>query len=571
MKPLFNFIRWNLYNSTKPALFALRTAKKFLGKEKKTWLSASFDGQIVDIHEKPSFPYLKMIKKESTIVLMDFVKALDFAAKDPLVEGIVCRIGSYTGGWSHIWEIRSALWKFRKSGKTVIFYFEHVGNRDYWLASVANRIIMPPLGMIDLIGLRAEITFFKRLFNQAGIFPDFLRVGKYKSFAESFTEDSMTEEMNEAMSSLMSDLNQLLRTGIAEGRNCSIDKINSWIDFGSMSADTALSMNLVDDLKYPDKAKEDLELEFKDANWIPISDYSKKIDRKRYWSAPLKNRPVIAFVLAEGAIQDTETPSLMSPTGKGITSKPLNKLLRDLRDDSTVSGVVLRVNSPGGSAMASDMIWEQVRLLAEKKTLMISMGDAAASGGYYISAPAKKIFATPATLTGSIGVIKGKFSLENLYEKLGIKKVAISHGRFSGIHTETRAFNEMERQKLQEEMDSFYKVFLEKVKNGRGFNDEKVENVAQGRVWSGIRGLELGLVDNIGGIWDTLTSMKEEIGSDCDVVIFSVKDKKRLNLPWMSSEFLLKDIPSEIKYYVSLISQNKPEIMAILPFYVNIY
>ena len=368
-------------------------------------------------------------------------------------------------------------------------------NLDYYLATGCTEIQMHPQGSTMIFGLRVQTQHFSGTLEKLGIEPQFLRIGDYKSAPEAFTSSAPSEPTREMMLSMLDDLHNQFVGAIASARDLSESEFQKLIDDPPVTSTQALEAGLVDALE----ARPDLD------EPIGIRAYLNSLADQQ------SKGPKIGVLHVQGTIVDG---SSAADVFGGVSSgdKDVIANLEQLRDDEEVAAIVMRVNSPGGSAMASDLIWEAVAETDEIKPVVISMGTSAASGGYYISAPARKIFAQPATLTGSIGIFAGKMSLAGLYEKIGITTWSAQRGELAGIYDAERPFSDLEKEKLQEVIRDFYDTFIEKVAEGRELSVGEVDSLGQGRVWTGSQAVENGLADELGGLSDAIDAAEELAG-----------------------------------------------------------
>lgn len=464
----------------------------------------------------------------TTKTLRGLFKKLDTLKNDRQVSGIVFKIGNLGIGWANLQEIREKLSELRDADKEMIAYLEGGGNAAYLLATAMDRIVLMPTGNLNLIGLRAEILFLKGLLEKLDIEADMLAMGKFKSGVEPFTRDSMSDEFRESMTALLDDLyNQMLQK-IADGRDgITSDDAAKLIDSGPFTAQEAHHAKLVDELKYYDELLEAIDEEKEGEAQVVKEDGTKKRKMPDMNSFAglmqlfsmlnpqprAKARPAdkqIALIYASGPI----LPDLNSPfpTTSMITPKTLKKAFKKARTDDAVQAVVFRVDSPGGSALASDLIWREVMLTQREKPVIVSMANMAASGGYYISMAAQKIVAQPGTLTGSIGVYGGKLNLKGLYNKVGLNKEIITHGKNATLYSDYGNFSQSERERVEKMMKTVYEQFVNKAAAGRQTTFDEIDAVAQGRVWTGKQAKELGLVDELGGLDTALAIAKKEVG-----------------------------------------------------------
>jgi len=432
---------------------------------------------------------------------------LQKAAADSHIKAIVLEPEGLSAGWAKLEEIRAGLERFRKSGKPVYAFLRAPSTRDYYVALAAGRIYLGPQEPLMLKGLRAEMMYFKKTLDKLGVSVDVEHAGKYKDYGDMFTRSDMSPETREVMTSVVDDLYGNLVARIAEGRKQSPDQVRAIIDQGPFTAVQARQAGLVDELRFEYQVWGELKdrLHSGDLKKVPADQYMKV----PMAAVGLSGKSRIALVIGEGDIIRGRAGDDGS-TGNSLTSYGFEKLLRQVANDSTIKGVVVRIDSPGGEQVASDEIWRQMNLLSRKKPLVFSMSDLAASGGYYIAMTGDPIVAYPETLTGSIGVVFGKPNLHGLYDKLGITKDAVQRGKHAGIDSDYTSLTQDERRILRDGVDESYRDFVAKVADARrrGFND--IEPLAQGRVWLGSQAKARGLVDELGGLDSAIELVKKK-------------------------------------------------------------
>lgn len=463
--------------------------------------------------EAPTVPGLFGELQES---LLDVVKRLDRAAEDRKLFGVLLKIKSTQIGWAKLHELRTAIARIRASGKKTVAWLEEGSSMDYLLATACDEIILPEPGALMLVGLRAEVSFYKNLFEKLDLKPDMLRVGEFKSAAEPYTRSEMSPQFREEMEAILDDYFSLMVENIGTARKLSADEVRTAIDSGPLSSKAALAARLVDRVEYLDQLETRLKAESPEGKLKWLRRYGKKkIDTDfSGFGGMMKmmelmmgvekperktSTPKIAVIYAVGPIMSGRSQS-GGLTGDVMGSDTIIKAVKQAREDSFVKGVVLRVDSPGGSALASDLMWRELELL--KKPFVVSMGDTAASGGYYIAMGADKIFAEPGTITGSIGVVGGKIGLQGLFDKIGINTTVISRGRNSGVLSTTTGFTETERKSMEAILYDIYGQFTAKAAAGRKMPVEELEKLARGRVYTGTQALKIGLVDQVGTLED---------------------------------------------------------------------
>jgi len=424
------------------------------------------------------------------------------AKVDRRIKAMVIRLDASGALWGQLQELRGGLVDFRRSGKPVIAYLEYSSAQEYYVASAADRVVMMPAGSLDLTGVASYELFFRGALDKIGAYPDMLHIGEYKTFSNTFTEKGFTPAHREMTRSLNHEWYDQLVKGIADGRRRSEAEIIKAIDGGPYLAERAKAAGLVDDLEYEDQV---------DGN--PPVKGTRRIEGEAYSkvqasSLGLGEGPRIALLYASGTIASGDS-SFDSPTGTVLGSETFVQWVRKVRVDPAIRAVVVRIDSPGGSAIASDVIWRELMLTRSVKPLVVSMGNVAASGGYYIAVPADTIVAEPGTITGSIGVISGKMALRGLYEKVGITTEVIARGKNSGLLGVTDLFTESERQVFKKLMLDTYDQFVDKALAGRTaagkkMSREELVKLAGGRIYTGRQAKANGLIDEVGTLEDAL-------------------------------------------------------------------
>jgi protease-4 len=454
-----------------------------------------------------------------------FVDNLQKASRDSRIRTVLLMpSGLQLPYWGKVQELRNAVLAFRKSGKRVVAFLEYGGDREYYLASAADKVYLLPSSPLDLSGMASYEVFLRGAFDKVGAYPDIVHVGEYKSAANQLTEKGFTPEHREMTASLNRDMYEQLVRGIAESRKKSEQEIRALLDQGPFVADAALEAGLVDDLAYED--------EIDDREPTLGEDAMDRVEGRNYLritpaSVGFRPRSRLALVYAVGTIASGK--STFDPlNGTILGSETLIEQIREARDDSSIKAIVLRVDSPGGSALASDVIWRELMVTREAdpaRPLVVSMSDLAASGGYYIAMAGDSIVAQPGTLTGSIGVFGGKIAIGGSLNKIGVNYDAVVSGQNATIDSPFTPFTPSQRMKVQEMMQNVYDDFIEKAAESRKTTPEKIHEVAQGRVWTGQQARERGLVDALGGL-DTAISIAKERAKipkdeDVELVVFS--------------------------------------------------
>ena len=456
---------------------------------------------------------------EAPPTVRNLVDSLRKAKVDRRVTSVIIRPTSSAALWGKVQEVRDAIVDFRSSGKPIIAHLEFGGEQEYFLASACDKIFLMPTATLDLTGIASYELFLRGTLDKIGAFPDVLHVGEYKTAANTFTEHTYTPSHREMAQSLNTNLYEQLVRAIAEARHKTAQEVRTLIDHGPYLPEDAIRAGLIDDVAYEDEIDDKVTLGQGTVKYLSMNDYRKVPLR----SMGLNKGPRIAVVYAAGVITSGES-SYEATTGQSIGSDTMVEHLRKVRADKSIKAVVLRVDSPGGSAIASDVIWREVMLTRDRKPVIASMSDVAASGGYYISMPAHKIVAQPATLTGSIGVVMIKFAIGGTLEKLGMNMERVTNGKYADLWAPDRPFTPEERKKIEESMHATYETFVEKAAAGRKTTPERIDSIAQGRVWTGVQAKEHGLVDELGGLDRALELAKKAAGieekSEVELVIY---------------------------------------------------
>lgn len=451
-----------------------------------------------DLPEAPVEYRLLGLSQHAREDYLDVLALLRWAREDPQLRGVLVRCGGLRLGWAKVQELRRSLTALRDAGKTVWVHLSQASMREYLLASAANKLILAPAGTLDVAGLSSEVTFVAGTLKKLGIEAEVIQMGQYKSAAESFTRSDMSAAHREMAESLVDDLYGQIVDAIADGRRMSAVDVRAILDRGPFVAREALQRGLVDGLLYPDEAEEQLVAQCDKAATIDKREYLMRRGRIVRRNVLRHSRSCIGVLYLNGTVKMGESipgPDAASASGAASVARDL----KELREREDIGAVVIRVASPGGSGLASDLMWREVVRTRQRKPVVVSFGDVAASGGYYVGVAGKPMIAEGGTITGSIGVIAGKALLRGLYDHVGVTKELVTRGRHAALYSDYIPLGVEERERLQVEAESFYDEFIEKVASGRQLSKEAVAAVAQGRVWTGRQALQHGLVDQIGG------------------------------------------------------------------------
>lgn len=489
---------------------------------------------------------------EETIALDEVVSAVQAAAEDDRISGISFETPFFLGGWSQAETLRNTLIAFKSSGKFIYAYGDSYSQKSFYLSSVADSLFVTPTGFVDLRGLSSELTYYKSFQEKSGLRLEVIRHGKYKAAVEPYLNDAPSKENIEQIKELIDGLWDVVGDQMADQLEVSRVDFEGWVnDLVTRDLEKAKELGLIGGLIYEDQyedalkraigaSKNDLSASSK-LNTISSSSYFKTIK-----SASIDSSDRIALVYAQGSILYGEG----SPTIMG--QETMNKALQSAREDRNIKAVVLRINSPGGSALTSDLIWREVEKTAKEKPVVVSISDVAASGGYYIATPATYIIAQPTSITGSIGVFGTLPNASELAQQWGISSYTLSTHERSSTYSPLRPLSDTFRAELTEGIEQTYQTFLERVASGRSMSIESVDAIAQGRVYLAPKALELGLVDEIGTLDDAINKAAE---------LAAIDEFKLREYPRYKSDFerLLGDLPAAS---LSVISSKLPSIVS---------
>jgi len=452
----------------------------------------------------------RSLKVNEQLGLNDILDNLKKAKEDEKIDGIYLDLTVIPAGFATIEEVRNALIDFKASGKFILAYADTYSQPSYYLASVADEVYLNPEGMITWVGLRSELMFYRDALDKIGVEPQIIRHGKFKSAVEPFMQNYMSEANREQVTAYMGSIWKHMVSGIAEQRGLTADKLNALADNMTLvSAQDVVDNGLIDGVKYKDEILAMLrektgKADDEDIESVSMGKYA-KAPKKRKEKGLAKEK--VAVVYAMGNV-------IMGEGAEGtIGSDRISRAIRKARKDSTVKAIVFRVNSGGGSALSSEIIWREVALAAKVKPVIASLGDVAASGGYYIVSPAHKIVASPNTITGSIGVFGLMFNAQELVEKkIGVNVEVVKTNKHSDLGSTFRSLTAQEREVIQQGVEDVYETFITRVADGRGMTKEAVDAIGQGRVWSGANAIEIGLIDEFGGLEKAIAIAAEEAG-----------------------------------------------------------
>lgn len=513
------------------------------------------------------------LEPSSELGLNVLLENIQKAGEEENIKGIYLNPMVIQAGWGTVQEIRDALQEFKKTGKFVYAYSEIYSQKAYYLASVADKLYLNPEGMIELIGLSAEVLFYKEAFDKLGIDVTVFRRGEYKSYAEPFINNKLSDENRQQLDRLLTVMWDNVLSDIAESRDVGIDFLNQQTNelVTIKSAENAVEAGLIDELKYKDEVidelKSMLEIEAEDKGVPAITvNRMKNVPKKRKTKGLAKNK--IAMVYAQGAIIPGEGDV------DNIGADRISKAIREARKDKDVKAIVFRINSGGGSALASEIIWREMKLAAETKPVIATMGDVAASGGYYVLTHADTILAEPNTITGSIGVVAMFYNARELFnDKLGISSEVVKTNSSADLLNLLRPLSSYENQVLETYVDNAYNTFITHVADGRGLTKNFVDSIGRGRVWNAEDAQRLGLVDMIGTIDDAIGIAADKAGLE----EYRIVELPRLQDPFvrlmqkfsqdMKANAIKKELGVHYKYYQKIKEIKKYQgIQARMPF-----
>ncbi|MBI35525.1 MAG: signal peptide peptidase SppA [Flavobacteriales bacterium] len=528
-----------------------------------SFLHINLKGNLVD---RVSNSELNLSKSTNCGVgLMSIQRAIKNAQNDTLIKGILFEIGDLKGSLANVSSLKRTLEKFKKTGRKVIVHSDGLSQIGYYLASSADSIYMSIMGGVEWKGLSAQIMYFNSMMKTIGIEAEPLRAGKYKSAVEPFIQDSMSKENEHQIKELLDDLWSNINEDVSNERNISLNDLRFAADsLGYLTTIEAHKIGLIDGIKYSDEIR--MKLDFianGKSSLISVESYNETKTNLSFQESKL------VVINADGAIVDESSESDISYVKYG---KILDKILKD----ENVEAVVLRINSPGGSALASENLWRKLKLIGNKVPLIISMGNYAASGGYYMASAGDTILAEKNTITGSIGVFGLLFNASELTEKIGVKIEKVKTNEMSDFPSYDRKLSELERKRIQKGIYAVYETFKERVQVGRNLSASKVEKLAQGRVWTGSQALEMGLVDKIGGLEEAVEIAANSAGITNYNLVHLPKEKTTIEIiaSQLSAQTKLS-LPSPFSNYNYMIQNpgffqtfSKPQVR--LPYVISI-
>lgn len=529
------------------------------------YLDVHLSGEIAEI--APPDALVAFVTGTRPLAVHDFWANLRKAKVDDRVQAVVLRLGLMQCDWAKANEMREAVLDFRRSGKKAYAVIEEAPDFDmeYFLATACDRIILHPLGWLGVNGIGGYVPFLKGTLDKLGIRAEFEHVEEYKTAYNMFTEKGFTPAHREETESYYGDLFAQYVSAVAKARGKTEAEFRALVDRGFFQGDEAKAAGLVDDCLYEDEIQELLRRNGGTTAPVRFDDYT----RVKPSSLGLESGPhTVALIYAVGTIMTGES---LSPIMGGST---VARWIRTARTDPGIKAIVLRIDSPGGSSVGSDVIWREVALAKKAKPVIVSMSDVAGSGGYWIAMSATRIVAAPQTLTGSIGVLAGKFSIDGLLRKLGVTAEKVTFGEKADVFSVFRPFTDKERKILKDEILWTYEQFLTRTAEGRGLTRDQVNAIGKGRIWTGRQAKELKLVDELGGLTMAIGIAKKEAGIDADEdVRLDVWPRKRtfwqslLSRPGLGAE--IKSAAGRDRILETARMMNQTRIWAVMPFWVK--
>lgn len=495
----------------------------------KSVLHLKLDVPITENDLEDPFEGLPLPGAVSSIGLLPLKRTIEHAKSDPKIEGIYLDLSMYMGGYGVAREIRQALLDFKSSGKWIVAYSEFYTEAAYYIVSAADQVLLNPEGEIEFNGLAIEVSFFKKLFDKLEIKPQIFRVGDFKSAVEPFMLERMSDENKLQLNELITDIHASILSDIAESRNIEVNQLRGIADQMQVTnTHSAVALGLVDSLVYFDQVQDNLRSKLGLEKDSPIN-FVKYGKYKKSFSAYSKSKNEIAVIVADGDI-------LPGKASAGtIGSDTFAEEIRKARTNDRVKAIVIRINSPGGSALASDVMWREIKLATEVKPVIASMSDYAASGGYYLAMACDTIVAQPTTITGSIGVFSVLFDLSSFLDnKIGITFEEVKTGTVGELITVTRPLTEPEKAIWQKRTNEIYESFTSKAAEGRDMSVTELKKIASGRVWTGAQAQERGLVDVLGNFEDAVDIAAAKAGVQDDYKLRYYPVQKSFIQEWLS-------------------------------------
>lgn len=478
------------------------------------------DSRLAGLLRRPAADYLELLT------------LLRQAREDPRLAGVLLRVDDLQASWARLQGLRRAVERLRAAGKRVWVHLERAGISEYYLASAAERVLLTPAATLEVTGLSSEALFLRQALERVGVEAEVIQVGRYKSAGEMFSRSDMSPAHREMLEALVDDLYAQVGEAVAAGRGLDAAAARDLLGRGPFTAAEALQARLVDVTAYADEAEQQLVDACAAGPLIERPVYARQRGRETRLLALRRARHTVALLHIGGTIRSGE--STTRPDGKTASgAASVAAALKDVRERGDIAALVVRVTSPGGSALASDLMWRELERTRAVKPVVASCGDVAASGGYYVAMVGRPLLAEAGTITGSIGVVAGKATLRGLYDRFGVHKELVGRGRHAALLSDYHALDDEGRERLQAQADAFYRDFVAKVAAARGLAPEAAEAGAQGRVWTGRQAQARGLVDELGGLEEAFDAVRRALGlaADQPLLVERVPRPKRWQLP----------------------------------------
>jgi protease IV len=514
---------------------------------------------------------IPFFQQQSAPTVRDIWTSLREAARDNRIKAVVLEPRGIIAGWGRLQEIRQEILDFKKSGKPVYAFLQSAGSREYYLASAADKVYLSPGDMLQVKGFLLEAMYFKNALDKLGIQFDVDHIGRYKDAGDVLTRTNMSPETREVLGQVLDQLYGDFCSTVGQGRHKTADEIKALVDMGPFTADQAKASGLVDTIGYTDGLYSDLQKK------TAINKLN-RVDIRTYFRAQPGQGDRIAVLVGEGDIVQGDPANAFGNQSE-IADRSFAKVIRQVRNDSAVKGVIVRVNSPGGDSLASDIILHELKLLSESKPTVISMSDVAASGGYYISMTGDPVIAYPNTITGSIGVLYARPVVHGLFDKLGIQAELLSRGQLAQMDSLYQPLSDAARQKLHESIQATYKLFVSKVAAARKKAYDQIDPIAQGRVWMGGQARQNGLVDQLGGLDLAVSVVRQKahlsVSGDTNLVMFPPR-KSLWEVLANSSPETVQEAAAESKIRRFLPALPSPVflkggVLSVLPYQINVH
>jgi protease-4 len=526
-----------------------------------------------DVPEEESAPRLLSLVRGPTRDFFSLIALLRWARDDARLAGVLIRCDGLHASWARLQDLRRSIERLRQAGKRVWVHITRGGLAEYYLACAAERVSLAPAATLEIAGLSSEATFFFGALEKLGVQADIVQMGRYKAAAERLTRRDMSLSHREMMESLVDDLYGQVVDAVAAGRPLEPAAVRAAFDRGPFLGREALDARLVDQLAYDDAVEAQLVAACGGAPVIDDRDYARRRSREIRARAARQMRGTIGLLHIAGTIKSGA--SIPGPDGTGaVGTASVAAALKELRERADVRAIVVRVASSGGGGGASDAMWREIARAREGKPVVVSFGDVAASGGYYVALAGAPVLAEAGTITGSIGVVAGKATLRGLYDRVGVTKELVSRGRHAALYSDYEPLGSEERARIQAEAESFYETFVAKVAAARRLTPEAVAAAAEGRVWTGRQAWTRGLVDRLGGLEDAIEAAKTLAGLPAEALV-PVERFPRPRRLWKLPVGLYPPGQGAVAELVSLLPWlrfvSRERVWAMLPFQLRFF